>query len=72
MSARRRTSTGSLLHISISIYEALDFIQSAVEFRAEQHGDLVGPILPEQSRWSAYLDSIENLRGELEAEEGRP
>ena len=69
---RRRSTRGELTHIKFAIADALNFIQSTVEFRAEQDGDLAGPILPEQKRWSRRLDQIETLRGELESEELGP
>lgn len=64
---RRRRSTGSdLVHVSVAVKEALDFLQATVEFRAEQDGALVGPILPEQRRASGAIDRVEKLRQELE------
>ncbi len=64
---RRRSTRSGLVHISVAIDEALDWLQAHAEVSAEFHGDLVGPILPEQRHASSAIDMVEKLRQEAEA-----
>ena len=65
---RSPRSRAGLVHISVAVREALDFLQQMMEEGAEQHGDLAGPVLPEQRDASSAIDAIERLRQEAEAE----
>ena len=63
---RRRTNRSELTHISIAIDDALDHLQATAEECAARHGELAGPVRPEQRRWADAIDSVEHRRAELE------